>query len=84
MKLTKGEVRERLCRLATEVMSKKFGYLQPADCFCKDHTKGDYQFSDEILKYVEDAVNQKMEKEARDGTDTDAETGAPVAEPTGT
>lgn len=82
MKIPKGDLLERLCRLTSSIMQRKHDYHLPADCFCKGG-KHDFQFDDEILKYVEDAVNQRMEKEDRDGTDTDAETGAPVTEQTG-
>lgn len=68
--MTRDQVLERFCNLTTEVMKKRFNAMEAADCFCgtQDLTAYfkagcTYQFSEKIVKYIEDAVREKLQKE---------------------
>jgi hypothetical protein len=65
--MTKKEVKRRLCVLATKVMNEKFRANIPADCFCGmsipssfGFGEEDYQFDEQIILFIENAVNQAL------------------------
>lgn len=60
--MTKHEITEAYCKLSSRVMDEVFHYNHFADCFCGkvDLTDSSYQFSEEIYKFIEDAVNEKI------------------------
>lgn len=63
--MTKKEAVERLCALASHTAEKKFKWSEPADCFCgADQPYPSYRFSEKVLKFIEDAVNEALKKEA--------------------
>jgi hypothetical protein len=70
MKLSKELVLERLCVMSTEVMEKVYRYQIPADCFCGKQDFGDFQFDDEILEFIEKAVEDAIEKHKKEETET--------------
>lgn len=61
--MDKHEVIEAFCKLSREVMEKKFNFIQPADCFCNPGAKpmGSYQFSTEIMQFIENAVRKELD-----------------------
>jgi hypothetical protein len=60
--MTKQEILERLCDLCTRVMAREFGYLEPADCFCKHEPDLDFRFSPKVLQFIEEAVEAHLER----------------------
>jgi len=62
--MRKYEVIERLCSLTSEVMRGAYGCSIPADCFCgaSKSKASDFQFSEEIIEFVENAVWEKIQK----------------------
>jgi len=62
--MSKKEIVIRLCMLTTKVMNKKYNYTEPADCFCDASVlNSSFNFSPEVLKFIEEAVDEKLEKE---------------------
>lgn len=60
--LTKQQIIEEFCTLATEVNDKVFGYSVASDCFCTKDESSDYRFEEEVLDFIKDAVKEKIEK----------------------
>lgn len=62
MNLDKSEVIERLCELASKVGEVRFKHKIPHDCFCEDNnpTQENFQFDEEVLEFITDAVNEKL------------------------
>ena len=62
MKLTKEQVIEELCSLATKVGREKFNHAIPHDCFCGDNgfSKNDFQFDPEVLDFIIKCVENKL------------------------
>jgi hypothetical protein len=58
--MTKRAVLERLCILARKVGEEEYNSLEPYDCFCGEKIHPDYQFSTQILEFIEEAVNTKL------------------------
>ncbi len=67
-KLTKDDVIRRLCSLTSKVMRERFNYKVPADCLCNDGPADPYgfRFSDQVLKFVEDAVTRALQEQPSD------------------
>ena len=67
--MTNEEVIKEFCELSTEVMDKIFDCRIPADCFCKMRIRGNdffgYQFADEIMEFIQAAVQEKIEREGK-------------------
>ena len=63
MSNTKQDVIERLCKLAAKV-GEHYGYSYAHDCFCHQSEQSlfDFRFDDEILEFIEDAVESKMKE----------------------
>ena len=63
--MDKSEVIQHFCELASTVGEVKFRHKIPHDCFCKDShcSFGSFQFDEEVLQFIKDAVNEKMNKE---------------------
>jgi hypothetical protein len=67
MKATK--IIERLCCLASKVGDQAFNAQEAHDCFCPHFTDedschlpgGGFQFSEKVLAFIEEAVNEKLE-----------------------
>lgn len=64
MNLDKSEVIQRFCKLASKVGEVKFKHKIPHDCFCKEkcYNQNYFQFDEEVLEFIEDAVNDKLEE----------------------
>jgi len=45
-------------------MEKVFKFKEPADCFCEDGMPP-MQFSTKIIKFIEQAVKEKIEREKK-------------------
>jgi hypothetical protein len=58
--MDRDAVVERLCELATKVRDQHFGLLHPTDCFCEGASKFNFQFSPEVIEFIEQAVNEKL------------------------
>jgi hypothetical protein len=58
----------RFCIMSTLVGSKVFKHSCCHDCFC--HQRNHFQFDDEILEFIEAAVNEKISRE--EGSDASA------------
>jgi len=61
MTLTKQQVIERFCKLATKVGEQEFKHTIPHDCFCGDDQTGtmftgDFQFDEKVLEFIEECV----------------------------
>lgn len=63
--MDKSDVIQHFCELASTVGEVKFEHKIPHDCFCKDscYSFGDFQFDEEVLKFIKDAVDEKLNKE---------------------
>jgi len=62
--MTKDQVIERFCALASMVGEVKFSHTEAYDCFC-GQTGEDvfgFQFSHKVLKFIEDAVEKELLK----------------------
>ena len=60
--LDKQQIISRLCALATKVGEDAFNNLKAHDCFCGDKFSNDFRFEEEVLRYIESAVNHKLSK----------------------
>lgn len=61
MTITRDEVLSALCQITTKV-GKHIGNLQPYDCFCRaPECDEGFQFSPEIITFIEQAVKAKIE-----------------------
>ena len=65
--LDKQQIISRLCALATKVGEDAFNNRKAHDCFCGDNKvdgrfSGGFQFEEEVLCYIESAVNHKLSK----------------------
>lgn len=85
--IKKEKVLERLCEISSEVMDAMYNCSKPADCFCGDNPghPNHFQFSEEVLSFIEDAVREKIGRESQEeserGRYTDPITGAPPEDP---
>lgn len=66
--LTKQQVIERLCKLSTKVGEEVFCNQKAHDCFCGENKtsevfSGGFQFEEEVIEFIEEAVREKMDKE---------------------
>ena len=62
----KREVISKLCKLSTHIMEKEFGCKHSADCFCGDSiTSFTFEFSPEILNFIEEAIEEKLQRDAK-------------------
>jgi hypothetical protein len=63
---TKRDVIAFFCRLANAVQDEAFNNLGPADCFCGLNSWaddcGDFLFSDDVLRFIQQAVSDKLGK----------------------
>jgi hypothetical protein len=59
--MTKQQVIERLCALTTMVGDKVFSNKYAHDCFCK--ASPNFQFEEEILLFIENAVRMRADDE---------------------
>lgn len=72
--MDKKDVVERLCDLASRVGSKAFNNMKAHDCFCEAggaekraaHALGDFQFEDDVLRFIETAVNKRLDEHERE------------------
>jgi hypothetical protein len=62
---TKQEVIEKFCILSTDVMKKVFDNQYPADCFCGEKEYHHYQFSDEVMSFIENAIKEAIAKQIK-------------------
>ena len=62
MKLTKEQVIEELCNLATRVSGEKFNHTLPHDCFCGENkfSENDFQFDSEVLDFIIKCVEENL------------------------
>lgn len=65
MLIPKDEVISRLCSVLTSVNNRKYNWTIPTDCFCdaKGTDYSNFQFDEEVLKYVEDCVYRSLSNE---------------------
>lgn len=62
MTLTKQEVIERFCKISSEVNEAVYGWNVCSDCFCGDFESEDYRFDEEVLRTIECAVEEAIDK----------------------
>jgi hypothetical protein len=62
MLLGREDVLERFCDLSMVVMEEVFQCTIPADCFCGQRHPSYTQFDDEILEFIEEAVEEAIER----------------------
>jgi len=62
MTITRDEVLKALCAITTKV-GKHLDNMQPYDCFCRAFadTNPNFQFSPEVIAFIEQAVQAKIE-----------------------
>lgn len=62
--MTRNEVVKRFCELSSKVGAQHFHHDFSYDCFCEDSTAHPalFSFDEAVMKFVEDAVNEKMAK----------------------
>lgn len=60
--MTKQEVIEKLCELCTIVGREKFESHYAHDCFCgrNPYKIGGFQFSQEVIDFVKEAIREKL------------------------
>jgi len=63
--MTRQQVIERYCLLSKKVATDVFRFTVPADCFCGDNkfaaeNPAYYQYSEDVIRFIEDAVNEKL------------------------
>jgi len=58
--MTKKEVIERFCALAGKVGIAAFDNTKASDCFCDERNL--FQFDDEVIEFIEAAVEEKLAK----------------------
>jgi hypothetical protein len=59
--MTKQEVLERLCNLASKVGEEEYKNLRAHDCFCGENElskESDFQFDTKILEFIEKSTHQ--------------------------
>ena len=58
----KEQVIARFCKLSERVMKDVYHYEYPADCFCGENKIPDeyFIFSENVMKFIEDAVNASI------------------------
>ena len=64
MNLDKLEVIQRFCKLSSKVGEVKFKHKIPQDCFCNEkcYNQNYFQFGEEVLEFIEDAVKDRLEE----------------------
>jgi len=60
--MEKQEIMEKLCSLSTLVGREIYKSTIPHDCWCRENVATDFMFDEEIIKYIEDAVCEKINK----------------------
>jgi hypothetical protein len=61
--MTKHQVIERFCALATRVNEKKFQFTKSADCFCQQGEQAshaNFQFEKDVIHFIERAVEKEL------------------------
>lgn len=67
--MKKNEVIKELCRICTGIADQRNDHSLPHDCFCGDYDNDDtFQFSQWYLNFIDEAVNEKIEREKVTGT----------------
>jgi hypothetical protein len=59
--MTRQEVITRLCELVSLVNAEVFQFRVASDCFCEEGNVN-FQFEEEVIRFIEDAVKEKLEK----------------------
>jgi len=64
----KEDVIERLCLLASKVGKDEFKHEISHDCFCgvNKYDVSTFRFEDEVIQFIENAVNKELSKRHRD------------------
>jgi len=52
-----------LCRLVSDVNKEIYNYVHATDCFCRPRQDGAYIHDPEVLEWIIEAVEQRMERE---------------------
>jgi len=59
----KRELVDRFCKLSRRVAHCQFRFREPADCFCALHDDPYFQFSEKVIKFIEEAVEEKLDRD---------------------
>lgn len=62
--MRRDDVMRRLCKITSEVMADKLNCTVPADCFCSDSMTRDFEFSERVLDFIEDACRKAPKVQA--------------------
>lgn len=66
--MDKLEVVDALCVLADKVCKHKFNYTVASDCFCQNGGPDElFRFDEEVLQFIKNAVDEKLNKEKSHG-----------------
>jgi hypothetical protein len=69
--MTRGEVIEHFDRLSGDVAKRVYSWEYEADSLRKStFYKNPFQFDDEIMEFIEKAVEDAIEKHKEEGTET--------------
>lgn len=60
--MTKKEVIQRLCKLASDVGEHK-NHRCAHDCFCEEAAFDIFNFSEEVMQFIEEAVETKIKND---------------------
>ena len=62
--MDREEVRKRFCVLSGEVARRQFDWGRASDCFCDPSREpiGSFQYEAEVLRFIEEAVDEKLAK----------------------
>ena len=63
--MNKGKVIKRLCTLSAKVGNKALKSKHSHDCFCHQHLLTFNDYSEKILKFIEDATNKAIKEKLK-------------------
>ncbi len=58
--MDKNQILARLCKLASDVNKEVFKHNKASDCFCGEKPTNNFQFEDDILLFIERAVQKEI------------------------
>lgn len=62
--MTRADIIQALCLLQAKVCEEVIGYHEPNDCFCEGGAAISFRSSGTALKFITDAVNEKLSRPA--------------------
>jgi len=63
--MSKDQVIKQFCQLSSKVMDRVFSFSKPADCFCENKESVNYQYSPEVIEFIKQAVQEKLDRQMK-------------------